>query len=114
MADNKITVQQIKKAVQIFVQKRDWEKFHTPKNLSMSLAIETSELMEIFQWLTADEANVNQLTDSQKERIEEEIADIGLPPVIGPPAELVLQLNIRCSAQPSRGLVACIPRRCEV
>ena len=78
MADNKKTTQQIKKAVQLFVQERDWEKFHTPKNLSMSLAIETSELMEIFQWLTTEEASLNQLTENQKDRIEEEIADISI------------------------------------
>jgi dCTP diphosphatase len=78
MADNKKTAQQIKKEIQSFIQERDWEKFHSPKNLSMSLAIETSELMEIFQWLTTEEASVNKLTKIQRKKIEEEIADIGI------------------------------------
>ncbi len=78
MADDKKTILQIKKKIKTFIKERDWEKFHSPKNLSMSLAIEASELMEIFQWLTTEEANVDQLTKNQKKRIEEEIADIGI------------------------------------
>ena len=57
-----------------FVQERDWEKFHTPKNLSMALSVETSELVEIFQW--QDEES---LIDNKAEIIEkskEEVADI--------------------------------------
>jgi NTP pyrophosphatase (non-canonical NTP hydrolase) len=42
-----------------FADARDWEKFHTPKNLAMALSVEVSELAEIFQWMTAEEsANV--------------------------------------------------------
>ena len=53
---------------------RDWEQFHTPKNLSMALSVEASELLEIFQWQKADEyKNANK---KQKEMIKDEIADI--------------------------------------
>ena len=45
MADNKIFIEEIKVAVKKFVDERDWEKFHSPKNLSMSISIEASELM---------------------------------------------------------------------
>jgi NTP pyrophosphatase (non-canonical NTP hydrolase) len=52
--------------VERFINERDWEKFHTPKNLSMSLAIESSELMEIFQWQTTEELNLFSLSKRQK------------------------------------------------
>ena len=45
----------IKKEIKKFVDERDWEQFHTPKNLSMALSVEASELLEIFQWQKADE-----------------------------------------------------------
>ncbi|MCR9884030.1 nucleotide pyrophosphohydrolase [Vibrio sp. Vb2535] len=59
-----------------FAMERDWDKFHSPKNLSMALAGEVGELVEVFQWLTEEESKV--LTAEQKERAEEEIADVFL------------------------------------
>ena len=64
----------IKSEIRKFVDERDWEQFHTPKNLSMALSVEASELLEIFQWQKADEyKNANK---KQKEMIKDEIADI--------------------------------------
>ena len=64
----------VKKEIKRFVDERDWEQFHTPKNLSMALSVEASELLEIFQWQKADEyKNANK---KQKEMIKDEIADI--------------------------------------
>ena len=64
----------IKSEIRKFVDERDWEQFHTPKNLSMALSVEASELLEIFQWQKADEyKNSNK---KQKEMIKDEIADI--------------------------------------
>lgn len=57
-----------------FRDSRDWRKFHDPKNLAMSIAIEAAELMEIFQWV-----NSNDSLDKAKEqerRVREEVADI--------------------------------------
>ena len=66
--------EKIKKEIKEFVDERDWEQFHTPKNLSMALSVEASELLEIFQWQKADEyKNAN---EKEKEMIKEEIADI--------------------------------------
>ncbi|EJL6395949.1 nucleotide pyrophosphohydrolase [Vibrio navarrensis] len=59
-----------------FAQNRDWDKFHSPKNLSMALAGEVGELLEVFQWLTEPESQ--NLTSEQKRRAEEEIADVFL------------------------------------
>ena len=64
----------VKSEIRKFVDERDWEQFHTPKNLSMALSVEASELLEIFQWQKADEyKNANK---EQKEMIKDEIADI--------------------------------------
>ena len=57
-----------------FAEARDWEQFHSPKNLSMALMVEVAELMEHFQWLTEDQtANL----DGEKQAVvAEELADI--------------------------------------
>ena len=59
-----------------FRSERDWSKFHTPKNLSMSIAIEASELMEHFQWKNEDEVNQYLSIPENLEKVKEEIADI--------------------------------------
>ena len=56
-----------------FAKERDWERFHTPKNLSMSIAIEAAEIMELVQWTEASEPIDNTSNDSP---IAEEIADV--------------------------------------
>ena len=66
--------EKIKKEIKEFVDERDWDQFHTPKNLSMALSVEASELLEIFQWQKADE--FKNATEKQKEMIKDEIADI--------------------------------------
>ena len=65
---------EIKKIIQRLVEfadERDWNKFHTPKNLAMALSVEVAELVELFQWKTPDESWG---VDIQK--IENELADI--------------------------------------
>ena len=54
MSDQQTTVAELREIVQRFVDERDWHQFHSPKNLSMSLAIEVAELMEHFQWITTE------------------------------------------------------------
>jgi len=74
MSDTQTTLQQLKDKMAVFVREREWEQFHTPKNLSMSIAIEAAELMEHFQWLTVEESKnlpPDALTD-----LGEELADI--------------------------------------
>ncbi len=77
MSDSVTTIDELKKLVESFVNERDWEKFHSPKNLAMSISIEASELMEIFQWLDLDEAK-DIIKSNTKERAEvlDEISDI--------------------------------------
>jgi dCTP diphosphatase len=57
-----------------FAQAREWEQFHSPKNLAMALAGESGELLEIFQWLT--EAESFDLSSDDLERTKEELSDI--------------------------------------
>ncbi len=57
-----------------FVRERDWEKFHSPKNLTMALAVEASELMEHFQWLTEDESY--NLPADKRAAVKDEMADV--------------------------------------
>ncbi len=59
-----------------FSKERDWEQYHTPKNLSMALAVEASELMEIFQWLTPEQSTKDNLSPERIIAIREEIADV--------------------------------------
>jgi NTP pyrophosphatase (non-canonical NTP hydrolase) len=56
MDERETTILQLRNLVAQFVHERDWERFHTPKNLASSIAIETAELMEHFQWLTPEES----------------------------------------------------------
>ncbi|MFZ2300952.1 MAG: nucleotide pyrophosphohydrolase [Gallionella sp.] len=57
-----------------FAEARDWDQFHSPKNLSMALMVEAAELMEHFQWLT--EAQSAELPRDDKQAVGEELADI--------------------------------------
>ena len=59
-----------------FADKRDWQKFHTPKNLAMAIAGEAGELVAEFQWLTPEESMQDSLTPDQREAITQEIADV--------------------------------------
>ena len=74
MSDQNTTIQELKERMAQFVRERDWEQFHTPKNLSMSIAIEAAELMEHFQWLTVEQSK--SLDEDALQDISEELADI--------------------------------------
>lgn len=65
---------QLKKRLREFAAVRDWDQFHSPKNLSMALAAEAGELLERFQWLTEEQSK--NLTAEQKQAVEEEMADV--------------------------------------
>jgi len=74
--DAATTVNDLKKLIERFVRDREWEKFHTPRNLAESICIEAAELLEIFQWDLANESD-SILNDSVKfGRLKEELADV--------------------------------------
>ena len=76
MNDQQTTVAELRELVRQFVAERDWQQFHTPKNLSMSLSIEAAELMEHFQWLTPEASR--QVAGQPQKLVEvgEELADV--------------------------------------
>ena len=76
MSDATTTVQDLRELVRAFVDERDWQQFHTPKNLSMSLAIEAAELMEHFQWLTPEQAGEVAADPQKLSDVGEELADV--------------------------------------
>ena len=73
--DDTTTVQNLKTVIEDFVEERDWAQFHSPKNLSMALAIEASELMDLFKWKTVEEAQ-EEMKDKLLEDATDELADI--------------------------------------
>ncbi len=58
-----------------FAKEREWDQFHTPKNLAMALTVETSELMELFQWLTPEESYKVMKDPKVAQKIRDEAAD---------------------------------------
>lgn len=68
----------LQEKIREFIRERDWLKYHSPKNISMSIAIEAAELMEHFQWLTADESKESLRDKNKRVEIEDELADIAI------------------------------------
>ena len=74
-----MNISKIQSQLENFASERDWEQFHTPKNLSMALSVEASELVEIFQWLKPEESNSP--NQKQIQEINSEVADIAMYPL---------------------------------
>jgi NTP pyrophosphatase (non-canonical NTP hydrolase) len=75
MSDSSTTVADVRDIVRRFVDERDWRQFHSPKNLSMSLAIEAAELMEHFQWIDIAESRKIGDDPAKLSAVRDEIAD---------------------------------------
>ena len=73
-SDDNVTIQQLKAIVEQFVQERDWEQFHSPKNLSMAIATEAAEVMEPFRWVKSDDSLEH--FEKHRSEVEDEIADV--------------------------------------
>ena len=71
-----IVTQDIIDQLLAFRRERDWEQFHTPKNLSAALSVEVAELLECFQW--AKDGELAELVVRERAAIQEEIADIAI------------------------------------
>lgn len=59
-----------------FAAARDWEPFHTPKNLAAALSVEAAELLEIFQWMTPEQASAVMADPESAYRVRDEVADV--------------------------------------
>src|SRR3989442_11521697 len=74
MSDATATVQQLRDRVAAFVHARDWEKYHNPKDIAISLSVEAAELLELFQWRREDAID---LADAKfRGDVEGELADV--------------------------------------
>jgi NTP pyrophosphatase (non-canonical NTP hydrolase) len=74
--DERTTVRELRRMVERFVRERDWEQFHTPKNLSMGMAVEAAELMERFQWHDAEGSAALMTRPRARQAAQEEVADV--------------------------------------
>jgi dCTP diphosphatase len=70
------TLGELRRRIAAFVDERDWQQFHDPKNLAMSIAIEAAELMEHFQWLRSDQLDGANVDADARAAIREELADV--------------------------------------
>src|SRR5438046_4027972 len=75
-SDATTTLADLRDLVRHFVEERDWRQFHSPKNLSMSLAIEAAELMEHFQWIDAAESRSIGNDPVKLAEARDELADV--------------------------------------
>ena len=96
-------VSAIQLELQRFADERDWEQFHTPKNLATALMCEAAELAEIFQWLTPAESIAARTNPSLLESLEEEIADVQiyllrLTSILGIDLETAVKAKIKKNA----------------
>jgi NTP pyrophosphatase (non-canonical NTP hydrolase) len=76
LVDNTTTVTDLKNRVLAFSRERDWEQFHSPKNLSMALAAEAGELMEHFLWTESAPSCARAHEPARRREIEGELADV--------------------------------------
>jgi NTP pyrophosphatase (non-canonical NTP hydrolase) len=74
--DSTTSVAELRQLIANFVAERDWSQFHSPKNVSMALAIEAAELMEHFQWLTTEASRKLGNEPKKLAEIAEELADV--------------------------------------
>ena len=73
----KFNIEEISNYLTKFAKDRDWEQYHTPKNLACALSVEASELLEIFQWKTrSEEEDLLGEDNPERKKIEDEISDI--------------------------------------
>jgi len=76
MNDESTTVSQLKKVMEDFIAERNWQTYHRPKNLAMSIAIEAGELMEVLQWSDHEEADALLADEKTRAKLAEEMADV--------------------------------------
>jgi dCTP diphosphatase len=78
MADSDTTIDTLKELVRQFAAEREWQPFHSPKNLSMGLAVEAAELMERFLWIDGEASRRSADEPAEREAIADEMADVAV------------------------------------
>src|ERR671910_2063140 len=101
----------LRSAISAFIEERDWEQFHSPKNLAMALSVEVAEVVEHFQWLTEEQSR--NLPPEKLAQVREEIGDVmiyltelaeklGIDPVEAAKAKLEINRQ-KCPAELGKG-----------
>lgn len=75
-SDKSTSIAELKQRILAFARERDWEQFHSPKNLSMALSAEAAELMEHFLWVDSPDSIARASEPQRHQKIEEELADV--------------------------------------
>ncbi|MFJ8440669.1 nucleotide pyrophosphohydrolase [Kitasatospora griseola] len=96
-----LTVPELQRRLAEFAAARNWQPFHTPKNLASALSVEAGELLEIFQWLTPEQAAVVMTDPDTAHRVRDEVADV---------LAYLLQLCTVLEVEPLRALAEKIER----
>ena len=96
-----LDVEELQRRLARFAAARDWEQFHTPKNLATALVVEAAELAEIFQWLTPEESLDVMSDPDAAARIRDEMADV---------LSYLLQMAAACKVDVLSALAAKIER----
>ena len=89
----------IRRRLRRFVAERDWEQFHSPKNLAMALIVEAAELVEHFQWLSEEQSR--NLDSATLDQVEQELADVFI-------------YLLRLSEQLDRDLLAAVQKKMDI
>jgi NTP pyrophosphatase (non-canonical NTP hydrolase) len=76
MSDQTTSVAELREAMAGFVSEREWQQFHSPKNLAMALSVEAAELMEHFLWIDNDASRAEVRDAVKREQVADEIADV--------------------------------------
>lgn len=97
MPDETATVQSLKDGIRRFTAARNWDPYHTPKNLVLALASEVGELCEIVRWQTPEESAAAPADPAQREAIADELADV---------ANIILLLSSHTGIDLSDAIVA--------
>lgn len=74
--DQTVTIEELKRLIVKFRDDREWKKYHTPKDLAISISVEANELLEIFQWKTNEEVEILLKNKENFEKVIEELADV--------------------------------------
>ena len=69
-------IQALQQRLRDFAAARNWQPYHSPKNLAMALMVEAAELLELFQWLTTEQSHTLTRDAADKERVGDEMADV--------------------------------------
>jgi NTP pyrophosphatase (non-canonical NTP hydrolase) len=78
VSDAETSIRHLKDRIAEFAREREWDQFHSPKNLSMALAVEAAELMELFEWKTEEETACIRGDRKTLRRVREEVADVAV------------------------------------